>query len=86
MNTSQTWKGYTLQELRLRRIVTETKIEILKAKVFKDGNNLKQISVPAQFTSPIFKKIIGALDYADYMVMAFSIGRRVVKLLRRRKK
>lgn len=86
MNTSPKWKGYTLQDLRIQRLVTETKIEIVKAKILKDGNYLKENSIPAPFTSPLFKKIIGALDYADYMIMAFSIGRRVTKLLRRRKK
>lgn len=86
MKTTPTWQGYTLQELRLRRIVTETKIEILKAKVFNDSNDLKKNSVPAPFASPIFKKLMGALDYADYMVMAFSIGRKVVKLLKRKKR
>lgn len=86
MNMNPTWKGYTLEELRLQRIVTETKIEIVKAKLYKEGSQLKENSIPAPFASPLFKKLIGALDYADYMVMAFSIGRRVMKLIRRKKK
>lgn len=86
MKTTTSWQGYSLQELRLRRIVTETKIEILKAKVFNDGNDLRKSAVPASFASPVLKKIMGALDYADYMVMAFSIGRKVVKLIKRKKR
>ncbi len=86
MNMNPTWKGYTLEELRLQRIVTETKIEIVKAKLYKEGSQLKENSIPAPFASPLFKKLIGALDYADYMVMAFSIGRKVMKLIRRKKK
>lgn len=86
MNMNPKWKGYTLEELRLQRIVTETKIEIVKAKMHKEGSQLKENSIPAPFASPLFKKLIGALDYADYMVMAFSIGRKVMKLIRRKKK
>lgn len=86
MNITPKWKGYTLQELRIQRIITETKIEIVKSKVLQDSNKLKESSIPAPFGSPLFKKVIGALDYADYAIMAFSIGRRVMKLLRRKKK
>lgn len=86
MNETVTWKGYTLHELRLQRIVTETKIEIVKARVMRDGNKIKETSVPAPFSAPLFKKIAGALDYADYMIMAFTIGRKVMRLFRRKKK
>ena len=86
MNTNSSWKGYTLQELRINRIITETRIEIAKAKLLNDSHTLRSKSKPSSFAPPLFKKFLGALDYADYMVLAFSIGRKEVKLLGRKKR
>lgn len=76
------WNGYTLDELRFRRLLTLTRIELEKSQ-FKSQMETSKTALgrPAS----IVKKMTGALDYFDYGVLAFRLGRRVIKLFRRNK-
>lgn len=84
-NNTATWKGYTLDEIRMKRIVSATRIELEKAKIAAatqqfTGNGTRFVS------SPIVNKLTSALDYLDYASLAFTIGKRVFKLFKGRKK
>lgn len=83
-NSTSPWKGYTLDEIRMRRIISATRIELEKAKMAsatqRYTNKDKQF-----FSSPIVSKLTSALDYLDYASLAYSIGKRVFKLFRKKK-
>ncbi len=85
MHTPDTqWKGYTLDEIRMRMIINLTRMELEKAKL----SSLTEGYVNPQkkfLSSPIMSKIYGALDYFDYASLAFSLGKRVFKLFRKKK-
>lgn len=78
------WQGYTLEEIRMRRIVCMTRIELEKAKL---------LSVTSQYTNPkkrtasmpLLSKLTSALDYFDYASIAFTFGKRIFRLFRRKK-
>lgn len=84
-NTTLPWKGYTLDEIRMRRIISSTRIELEKAKM---ASATQQFTNKDRqfFSSPIVNKLTNALDYLDYASLAFTIGKRVFKLFRRSKK
>lgn len=83
-NTTLPWKGYTLDEIRMRRIISSTRIELEKAKMAA-ATQQYTIKDKQFFSSPIVNKLTSALDYLDYASLAFTIGKRVFKLFRRRK-
>ncbi len=83
-NQTLPWKGYTLDEIRVKRIVSSTRIELEKAKMAA-ATQQYTIKDKRFFSSPIVNKLTSALDYLDYASLAFSIGKRVFKLFKRRK-
>lgn len=79
------WRGYTLDEIRMRRIISATRIELEKAKMTA-ATQQYTIKDKQFFSSPIVNKLTSALDYLDYASLAFTIGKRVFKLFRRKRK
>lgn len=77
------WKGYSIDEIRLRRMVNLAKMEIDKHKIAQITSPLVN-KTKATANSPIWHKLLGALDFVDYAVLAFSLGSKVFKLFRRR--
>lgn len=74
------WNGYSYDELRLQLLLTRTRIELNKSMVLEHGQNLMQRkSKPLT----IMGRMLGALDYLDYGVIAFKLGRTIFKLFRR---
>lgn len=84
-NQTSTWKGYTLDEIRMRRIISATRIELEKAKMAASTQRYTSKD-NRLLASPIVSKLTNALDYLDYASLAFTIGKRVFKLFRRKKK
>lgn len=85
MSDNQQWKGYTFDELRMMRLVNLTRLEMEKAKL---AHVTKSVTDKTQWlgNKPILKKITGALDYVDYAMIAYSVGRRLIKIFRHKKK
>ncbi|MDE6692767.1 MAG: hypothetical protein K2K05_05215 [Muribaculaceae bacterium] len=83
-NRTIPWKGYTLDEIRMRRIISTTRIELEKAKM---ASVTQQYTMKDKkfFSSPLVSKLTGALDYLDYASLAYTIVKRVFKLFRKRK-
>lgn len=79
------WKGYSLEEIRMRRLIGLTHLELQKASL---ANVSKHYSNPNKslLSSPILSKMAGALDYVDYAFLAYNIARKALKLFRRKKK
>lgn len=79
------WKGYTLDQLRVKRLVTIAKIDMEKMRLEhlteKYTGNGEGEPQPG-----IFNKLLGALDYVDYGMLAYKLGKTVFKLFRRKRK
>lgn len=74
------WSGYSYDELRLQLLLTRTRIELNKSMVLEHGQSLMQRkSRPVS----LIGRMLGALDYLDYGVLAFKLGRTIFKLFRR---
>lgn len=79
------WKGYSLEEIRMRRLIGLTHIELQKASL---ANATQHLTHPQKglISSPIISKIAGALDYVDYAILAYNIARKALKIFRRKKR
>lgn len=79
----QSWRGYSLDELRYRRVLNEVAIEIEKDRIKRQING----SLPKnEAGSSMFSRAIGALTYMDYVIIAFKLMTRLNKLYRAWKK
>ncbi len=75
------WKGYTLDELRYMRAYTAARLEINRDRLNRNFAGVK--SVGAFPAKGIVGKILGTLSYLDIAIMAFRIGGKVFKTVRR---
>lgn len=91
------FKGYTLEELRYQRALLLLKREFLKEKAVKETKAVKaRIPMlngksPLASMSPqgILGRVAKGLNYADYLMLGFSIfsaGRKMFSLFRKKKK
>lgn len=91
------FKGYTLEELRYHRALLLLKREFLKEKVIKESEQIKNRIPFVNGKSPLTRMsptgIIGrvakGLNYADYLMLGFSLfnaGRKITSLFRKKKK
>lgn len=79
-----TWKGYTLDELRYMRAYTAARIEINRDRLQRNFANLKKDG-PIPKTG-ILGKILGTLSYIDIALVTFRIGSKALKAMRFLKK
>lgn len=82
IETNKEWNGYTLEELRFRRMLSMAKFELGKASLMSE---VQSVTSGRAVKSSIFSKITGALSYADYAILAFRLGRNALRLFRRRR-
>lgn len=91
------FKGYTLDELRYQRALVLLKREFLKEKAMEEVKEVKsRIPVlngksPLDTMSPsgILGRVVKGLNYADYLMLGFSVfnaGRKVFSLFRKKKR
>ena len=85
--SSGPWKGLSLDEIRYQRALTEIRIEISKEKLKTSAQGLTPNSIKGfKFKSKsILSKMLGALSWIDYGVMAITIGSKLRKILNRNK-
>ncbi len=92
------FKGYTLEELRYQRALVTLRKEFCKAKLIKNVDRLRKTnpfspssaaeSLPAK-SKFVVTKLLTGLNYLDYAVLGFSIFnsvRKVTSIFRRKKK
>lgn len=91
------FKGYTLEELRYQRALLLLKREFLKENALKEIKDVKQRipmingKSPLTTMSPtgIMGRVVKGLNYADYLMLGFSVfnaGRKVFSLFKKKKK
>lgn len=78
------WKGYTLDEIRVKRIMCLTHIELEKSKFLSSTQNYTNIGSRTS-SVPFLGKIYNALDYLDYASLAFTMVRKVMRIFRHKK-
>ena len=93
----ENFKGYTLDELRYQRALIMLKREFLKEKAVQQTQSLrKRIPVingksPLSGMSPqsMVGRVIRGLNYADYIMLgisAFTAGKKIFSLFKKKKK
>lgn len=83
--SSGPWKGLSLDEIRYQRALTEIRIEISKEKLKASAQGLTPNSSKGFKSKSILSKMLGALSWIDYGVMAITIGSKLRKILKRKK-
>lgn len=79
------WQGYNFDDLRVKRILSLTRIELEKSRLMSAvGQYTNHDKTITRF--PMLSKVAGALDYIDYASLAFTFGRRIFKIFRRKKR
>lgn len=82
IETNKDWKGYNLEELHFRRMLSLAKFELGKTSLMSE---VQTMTTSRAVSGSIFSKITGALNYADYAILAFRLGRNVLRLFRKRR-
>lgn len=79
------WSGYDFDELKFRRILTATKIELEKNVI---NERLENIRVGRMFANRggWLTKAAGALNYVDYAAIAYGFGKRLFSIFHKRKR
>ncbi|MGM9804727.1 MAG: hypothetical protein ACI308_11200 [Muribaculaceae bacterium] len=89
VSTQAQWGGYTIDELRYRRMVTLVKLESQKALL---ANRIKPVKKPASskgvlgFTGSLIKRISGKMNIVDYLLIGYNISRFMLKLRKKRRR
>lgn len=78
------WSGFTLNQLRRERAVTLALIEVEKERANIDYDRARH----GNFGLPgsIFTRVLGALNYADYLVLAVQLYRRISPIFSKKEK
>lgn len=68
------WDGYTLDELKYKRLVSEAKIEVSKSVLLE---RIKHATTANGAMNSLMNKINGAFNYVDYAILAIRIGKKI---------
>lgn len=91
------FKGYTLEELKYQRALLLLKREFLKEKALKESKAIKNRIPMLNGKSPlnsltpqgIVGRVARGLNYADYLMLGFSVfnaGKRIFSLFKKKKR
>lgn len=76
------WKGLTLREMQMRRIVVQTRMEIEKYRMSAAMENLRD-KTPLIGQSGILRRLSGMFSIAEYAMMGFKVIKWIVPLFKR---
>lgn len=76
------WQGYTLEQIAYERAVALARIEIQKNRM--DTGTQRMRAGNFSLGSAMFSKILSALSYVDYAVIAIQLYRRIAPLFRKK--
>lgn len=82
-NTTSSWRGYTLEELRYQRMLALTRVEIEKAKLL-DATETTRESLPiigSSSAGTLFKSI----SKLEYLFIAIRLFRKIAPLFRKKR-
>lgn len=78
------WKGYGIDDLRYQRALAMARLTIEKERLAVASRRIYSgQGLPG--TSGMIGKILGGLNYVDYAVLAFKLGRRVYSMFHSRR-
>ncbi|MBD5255797.1 MAG: hypothetical protein HDS53_07000 [Barnesiella sp.] len=69
-------KGFSIDELRYRRAFSLAKYEMVKYQTMEE---MKRFGSGFTTGRGIMGKLLGSLNYIDYAVLAFQVGKRIFK-------
>lgn len=85
--TKRRWEGYTLEQLRSQRAMVQQRIASTQKRV-----DLRAQQVRSSFMSPtrgmgasLCGRMIGALSYLDWIMLAFSLYKKLAPLFAKKK-
>lgn len=77
------WGGYTMEQLRYERAMTEVRIELEKERLAHGGRGGRRLGATAGH--PTWQRLAAMLSYADYVVLGVKLWRRLAPLFGRGK-
>jgi len=83
------WSGYTLDEIRYRRALTLTRIQIEKERINIGARQIystKMTNIPGIKGSGIVSKMMSALTMADYAVIGIRLMRKISSIYKSSKR
>ena len=86
MEEVKPWRGYTLEEIRYQRVLTLARIEMEKVKLMNAYQTAIHGDRAHKTPTGILGRMFGALNYFDYGLIAYRLGRQVFKTVGRLRK
>ena len=80
------WDGLTLDEIRYARALTRARIEISKEMISARTNALMSGRAAGTENKTMLGRMLGALNWLDYGLIAIRLGSKISGMFRRRKK
>lgn len=80
------WDGLTLDEIRYARALTRARIEISKEMISARTSALMSGKSAGTESKTMLGRMLGALNWLDYGLIAIRLGSKISSLFRRRKK
>ena len=85
-NESDSWKGYTLEELYMRRATIYARREIEKYRLSLATENMRKSTPALGGASGLMSKAGGWISYLEYGFVAYKMMRRLMPFFRGKKK
>ena len=83
MEEVKPWQGYTLEEIRYQRVLTLARIEMEKVKLMSAYQTALHGDKTQKTAIGIIGRMFGALNYFDYGLIAYRLGRQLFKTVGR---
>lgn len=77
----EAWTGYTLDELKYRRAYLAARKELEKERLLHNVSQLR--GAAGTTTMNVFKKVSSGIPLLNYGLLAFNIGSKAWKMIRR---
>ncbi len=76
------WRGYSLDEIRYRRLFNVARCEIVKRRMLADVQTVASEGVGFSKMG-MMRKMLGALSYMDYGIIAYRLSRKAFVVISR---
>lgn len=83
-NSKPQWKGYNMDELAYRKVLTFARIEMTKERISMDVDHIKKGNI--FLSGSWFSKIMKMVDYTDIFMIGFTLWRKIGPFFSRKKK
>lgn len=82
-HNSDTWDGYTIDEIRYLRAYTAARLEISRERLQRNASEMVESANPLANGHSILSRMLGTMNYLDIALITFKVGRGVFKFIRR---